>query len=576
MKDDYLATAEHMHSYGASELGDVIKREEDIYHYPTTTPLTNNHHHYRSEAYGRPPVLLPIEAEQHVQSKSLYDHIDSTSGQPAGFDSPKMYDNKIYDTTKAYDKLYIDKSIIDHQMDTTTTTTSAAASPYDSHKIKSYPGMYSSKPPPPPPHLDSHIEDNSYDKSYDKTYDKSYDKAYDKPYDKGCEKTYKTLETMNATSYDRPYETTKVIEPVDSTTTYEKVQPLETTTPVPEVQERTCSGNGNKKDENSKEITDIDPNKKPPYSYVALIAMAIKESPDRKLQLSEIYHWIATKFPFYQQQNAKEKQGWKNSIRHNLSLNECFVKIPREGGGGGGKGNYWTLDPQHEDMFEHGNYKRRRRMKRPNLYRHAYTYHPEAYLGISPRSFFPPSPGSGWGIPQMQSSQIGGYPQTPRAHTPHSYSYTQMNQFQGGVQLSNGYQQLGGSLGSSALGTAPLGSGALRPSLPAPLGGGFLGGHSPTISSPSNNSSGLGSSHSIWSSGSTSSLSSGFGSGSFLSSSTSLGSSSAPSLQPSFGTSTGGNYNSGLSACPKQGDTPTSSQLTPLPYYHYWTADHKI
>lgn len=60
-------------------------------------------------------------------------------------------------------------------------------------------------------------------------------------------------------------------------------------------------------------------------------------------QLSEIYQWIATKFPFYAQQNAKEKQGWKNSIRHNLSLNECFVKIPREGGGGGGKGNFWTL-----------------------------------------------------------------------------------------------------------------------------------------------------------------------------------------------------------------------------------------
>nr|USJ75257.1 forkhead box L2 [Macrobrachium rosenbergii] len=489
-----------------------------------------------------------------------------------------MYDNKLYDTTKAYDKLYIDKAIMDHAMDTTPT---AASSPYDSHhKIKSYPEMlYSTKPPPappqPPPHIDTHIDDNSYEKPYDKPYDKGYDKLYDK----GCEKTYKTLETMTASSYDRSYEaTTKAIEPVDSTTTHEKAQPLETTTTttsVPEGQERTCSGNGNKKDENSKEINDIDPNKKPPYSYVALIAMAIKESPDRKLQLSEIYHWIATKFPFYQQQNAKEKQGWKNSIRHNLSLNECFVKIPREGGGGGGKGNYWTLDPQHEDMFEHGNYKRRRRMKRPNLYRHAYTY-PETYLGIPPRSFFSASPGSGWGIPQMQGSQIGGYPQTPRAHTPHSYSYTQMNQFQGGVQLSNGYQQIGGSLGSSALGTAPLGSGALRPGLPAPLGGGFLGGHSPAISSPSNNSSGLGSSHSIWSSGSTSSLSSGFGSSSFLSSSGSLGSSSAPSLQPSFGSTTGGNYNSSLSACPKQGDTPTSSQLTPLPYYHYWTTDHKI
>ncbi|CAK8684760.1 unnamed protein product [Clavelina lepadiformis] len=95
---------------------------------------------------------------------------------------------------------------------------------------------------------------------------------------------------------------------------------------------------------------------KPPYSYIALIVMAIQSSPAKKLTLSEIYNFLQTRFEFFR----GSYQGWKNSVRHNLSLNECFIKLPK-GLGRPGKGHYWTIDPASEFMFEEGSFRRRPR-----------------------------------------------------------------------------------------------------------------------------------------------------------------------------------------------------------------------
>lgn len=97
------------------------------------------------------------------------------------------------------------------------------------------------------------------------------------------------------------------------------------------------------------------PKGKPPYSYIALISMAIANSTDRRLTLHEIYKFITDRFPFYA--NHENPKGWKGSIRHNLALNDCFMKLPKKPGM---IGHQWTIDPEYEDMFDHGSFLRRR------------------------------------------------------------------------------------------------------------------------------------------------------------------------------------------------------------------------
>lgn len=89
--------------------------------------------------------------------------------------------------------------------------------------------------------------------------------------------------------------------------------------------------------------------------------------------------FIIFRFPYY-----KEKfPAWQNSIRHNLSLNDCFIKVPREPGNPG-KGNFWTLDPLAEDMFDNGSFLRRRKRYKRNSIDHGLPYPTSVFGHFNP------------------------------------------------------------------------------------------------------------------------------------------------------------------------------------------------
>lgn len=96
---------------------------------------------------------------------------------------------------------------------------------------------------------------------------------------------------------------------------------------------------------------------KPALSYIALIAKAILESNQKRLSLGSIYSWIEKNYPYY----VNKGQGWRNSVRHNLSLNDCFIKAGRCEDG---KGNYWAIHPANIQDFMRGDFRQRRRSRR--------------------------------------------------------------------------------------------------------------------------------------------------------------------------------------------------------------------
>ncbi|KAF7203146.1 forkhead box Q2 [Nothobranchius furzeri] len=150
---------------------------------------------------------------------------------------------------------------------------------------------------------------------------------------------------------------------------------------------------------------------KPNQSYIALISKAILASVEKKLLLCDIYQWIMDHYPYFK---SKDKN-WRNSVRHNLSLNDCFIKAGRSDNG---KGHFWAIHPANYQDFSKGDYHCRRARRRARrvvgqlrLSSLTFPYHPTA-------TFTRPQRASCWCCPQASTLPLSCL--APRLYWPWS------------------------------------------------------------------------------------------------------------------------------------------------------------
>jgi forkhead box protein O3 len=109
------------------------------------------------------------------------------------------------------------------------------------------------------------------------------------------------------------------------------------------------------------------------HSYAELITLAINSVKDKRLTLSQIYGWMVKNVSFFKDKGDNNSSaGWKNSVRHNLSLHNRFIRVPNEGA----KSSWWMINPNAKSgkstrrraaSMETGKYERKRARARKNV-----------------------------------------------------------------------------------------------------------------------------------------------------------------------------------------------------------------
>ncbi|XP_068751800.1 forkhead box protein I1-like [Montipora capricornis] len=111
-------------------------------------------------------------------------------------------------------------------------------------------------------------------------------------------------------------------------------------------------------------------------TYVGLIASAILRSPEKRLTLSQIYQVIEKSFPEF----TLSRVGWKNTVRHNLSLHDCFVKGEISSNG---KSCYWAIHPAYMARFSKGDFRKRAPRELCRIEKHTSIAHTKYYQAQS-------------------------------------------------------------------------------------------------------------------------------------------------------------------------------------------------
>uniref|UniRef100_A0A183C6K5 Fork-head domain-containing protein n=1 Tax=Globodera pallida TaxID=36090 RepID=A0A183C6K5_GLOPA len=111
-----------------------------------------------------------------------------------------------------------------------------------------------------------------------------------------------------------------------------------TTANVPNLPKRTRgkAGKGGRRGLNDRR------GEKPRETYIQLIGMAIDAHASKRATLTEIYKYLGERDQFFR----TSYNGWKNSVRHNLSMKDYFCKLPKDAHGKVGKGHHWTFGKQ--------------------------------------------------------------------------------------------------------------------------------------------------------------------------------------------------------------------------------------